>query len=384
MTNKNSFGIVGGGIAGLTLAIALQKNGHQVRVYENTPVFRSVGAGIVLAANAMKALRSLGLEDDVLRAGKELKQFLIRDAGGKILTTTDATKINEKFGLVNTLTLHRADLHDVLLRHLSDDTVLLNKRCVDFDYDDDKVKLIFQDGSSTTEDYVIAADGIHSVFRSKLLPLSSLRYSGYTCWRAVVDNVPGTNQGEASETWGRGKRFGIVPLSDDRIYWYATVSAKAGDEKVAAYTTSDLQELFDGFHSPIQEIIGRTSENKLIRNDISDVVPLKQFAFGRVVLTGDAAHATTPNLGQGACMSIEDAVVLANCIGKMYDPQDAFKAFERLRIDRTTRIVNASYSMGKVAQLGNPLLVQLRNLVMRFTPESVAEKQLQFLYDVTL
>lgn len=381
---QKTYAIVGGGIGGLTLAIALQQKGYAVTVYENAPVIKPLGAGLVLAGNAMKAFAAIGLDQQVLKAGKEMREFVIFDQQGKTLSRANAEKINATFGVVNTLTLHRADLHAVLLNELIPGTVLLDKNCIDFKQEHDRVTLFFGDGSAASADAVIAADGIHSVFRKRLLPSVDLRYSGYTCWRAVADQQPeGFNHAVASETWGAGLRFGIVPLSNNRVYWFATADAPMKDTGMAAVTPDLLGDMFKDFHKPIEKIIRQTKQAQLIHNDIMDFAPVKQFAFGPIVLMGDAAHATTPNLGQGACMAIEDAVILANCISKSQDVKTAFLNFERQRIDRTTKIVNTSFALGKVGQFKNPFLVKIRNAGMRLTPERVAEKQLKFLYDIS-
>jgi 2-polyprenyl-6-methoxyphenol hydroxylase-like FAD-dependent oxidoreductase len=383
MTKAKTFAIVGGGIGGLTAAIALQKKGFDVKVYENAPVFKPVGAGIVLAANAMKAFQAIGIDQEVLSAGKELKRFAIKNTQGDYLSTTEAEEINLKYGVVNTLTLHRADLHQVLVNQLNPTVIHKAKNCVDFVVKSDGVELQFADGSSSQEDFVIGADGIHSVFRNKLLPLSSLRYSGYTCWRAAISDVPeDLVSDEAVETWGRGKRFGMVPLTNNRIYWYATVNAPQSNKSFSC-SIDEVAQSFKEFHYPVGKILSMTKSEQLIRNDISDFKPITRYAFGNIVLMGDAAHATTPNLGQGACMAIEDAVILANCIDKESDAVKAFGYFQHLRIKRNTQIVNASYSLGKIAQFKNPLLASVRNAAMRFTPASVADKQLKFLYDIS-
>jgi 2-polyprenyl-6-methoxyphenol hydroxylase-like FAD-dependent oxidoreductase len=383
MTKSKTFAIVGGGIGGLTTAIALQKKGIDVKVYENASSFKPLGAGIVLAANAMKALRAIGIEDQVLNAGNVLKRFAIKDTSGSYLTTTEAEKINQKFGLVNTLTLHRADLHNVLLNNISSNVVITGKQCIDFTPRAGEVELRFADGSSTTVNYVIAADGIHSIFRKKLIPSSTFRYAGYTCYRAVIECQEGLMSSEASETWGHGQRFGIVPLKGNRIYWYATFDAPEEESNSFLHSVPDLISKFEDFHSPVPEIISLTKPHQLIKNNIADFKPIKQYAFGNVVLMGDAAHATTPNLGQGACMAIEDSVVLGNCLADTMDVEKSFRLFESLRIARNTQIVNTSYSMGRVAQFRNPILVRLRNAALGIVPAGVAERQLKFLYDIS-
>jgi 2-polyprenyl-6-methoxyphenol hydroxylase-like FAD-dependent oxidoreductase len=131
-------------------------------------------------------------------------------------------------------------------------------------------------------------------------------------------------------------------------------------------------------------ILECTHPDQIIKNDIIDVPPIRQYAFDQIVLLGDAAHATTPNLGQGACMAIEDAVVLANCVNAESTIEHAFKRYQDKRIERTTKIVKTSYTLGKVGQWKNPFLVKVRNLAMKMTPESVADKQLEFLFSVSL
>lgn len=383
MNTKRKFAILGGGIGGLTLAIALQRKNFDVVVYESAPQWKPLGAGIGLAGNAVKAFREIGIEQDVLAVGKVLKKVVIRNKKGKALMVTDSEEISRRFGVVNNFTLHRADLHNVLINKLKPGTVVLDKACVDFEQGPDGVSITFRDGTKANADYLIAADGIHSVARKKLLSHTKERYAGYTCWRGVIDDLPpGFNQDETSETWGQGTRFGIVPLTKDRVYWFACVNAGANDPMMRSLAPMDLMAFFGDFHAPIPDLIKRTT--KIIWNDILDVEPVNRFAFGRVVLMGDAAHATTPNLGQGACMAIEDAVILSNLLETHEDAGESFKVFEEKRIRRTTRIVNDSWQLGKMAQWENPLMASLRNMVISLAPKSMADNQFKFIYDVSL
>lgn len=383
MNSKNRLIIVGAGIGGLTLAIALQRKGIDVTIVEQTPTIRPLGAGLVLAANAVKAFAEIGIEQEVLKAGKALKRLVIKDRRGRVLTSTDSEQISRRYGTIDNFAIHRADLHDVLLKHLQPASIQLGKQCVDFKQNSDGVSLKYQDGTIINTDYVIACDGIHSIFRRKLLPQSEVRYAGYTCWRAVIDNLPpGINIEETSETWGQGSRFGICPLVNGKLYWFACLNAGANSAVMRNYTIGNLLSRFSHFHAPIPSLIKNTRNEQLIWGDIIDLRPLTQFAFDNIVLMGDAAHATTPNMGQGACMAIEDAVVLSNLLGTHNSIQDAFRKFERMRLARTEKIVKGSWQLGRIAQLENPILAQLRNAAIRATPSSVAEKQMKFLYEV--
>lgn len=385
MGRSKRFAVVGGGIGGLSVAIAMQRKGFHVAVYENAPIIKPLGAGLALGVNAVKAFMEIGTHEDILKAGSVLKKLRIKDTHGKILAETDSEQISRKYNLVNNFTIHRADLHEVLLNHLQPGTLHLDKNCIDFIQTSSGVRIFFKDGSSSDVDYVIAADGVHSVFRKKLIPNSKPRYAGYTCWRAVIETSPPlVDVTETSETWGPGHRFGIAPLTHDRLYWFACINASENDVIKRSYGIAELMKHFEKFHSPIPDILRATRNDQLIWNDIIDIPPLKRFAFGNIVLLGDAAHATTPNLGQGACMAIEDAAILANTIGPSDSIEQAFKSFEKKRIKRTTTIVNNSWQLGKLAQLENWLLIGVRNTLLRLTPPSVAEKQIKFLQDVSL
>lgn len=378
--NRDNIAIVGGGIGGLTLAIALQRKGHSVKVYEGAPTIQPLGAGLALAANAVNAFHEIGIRDEVLAAGKILKILRIKDEAGNVLTETDAEKIMAKFGVINNFTIHRADLHAVLIGQLHPGTLSLNKRCVDWEYQGDAVLLKFADNSYALANHVIACDGIHSAVRKKLLPQVKPRYSGYTCWRGLTEGMPAeADPDETSETWGRGRRFGIVPLTQNRVYWFACLNAPENNAEMKRFRREDLLRHFGHFHKPVPEIIEATPEETIIWGDIIDLRPLKKFAFGNIVLMGDAAHATTPNMGQGACMAIEDAAVLARCIENSRTVTKAFSLFEQKRIARTTTIVNKSWTIGKIAQLENRWLISLRNAVVKRAPPSVAENQIRYL-----
>ncbi|WP_247234602.1 FAD-dependent monooxygenase [Telluribacter sp. SYSU D00476] len=367
-------GITGGGIAGLTTAIALKRIGIHAVVYEAAPTIKAVGAGIGLAANAMKGFQKLGIDHAIMQEGRLLDALVIKDERGRQITKTDTLASSQKYGADN-FTIHRARLHQVLMSYLDDADVHTNKRLLHFERSGSKVQLHFADGSQEWVDYLIAADGIHSPVRQQLLPTATTRYAGYTCWRAVID-YPADHLREASETWGPMGRFGVVPLKDNKLYWYACVKARENDIRYKNFKVDDLLQTFGSYHPPIPEVLQNTRTEQLIWNDIADLAPLPQYAFDTILLIGDAAHATTPNMGQGACQAIEDAVILADVIQRAPTLPDAFREFERLRMARTQYIVKQSRLIGVVAQLQNKLIGGLRNRLMRALPASAQQKQL--------
>jgi 2-polyprenyl-6-methoxyphenol hydroxylase-like FAD-dependent oxidoreductase len=377
---KKKFAILGGGIAGLSTAIALKNIGIDAVVFEAAPEIKPVGAGLVLAANAMKALKELGIDREVMAVGKSIDGFTLYNLHGKAITKTDSIAMGKKYGLDN-VSIHRAELHDLLLSKLNPANIRINKKVKSFEQGAAGVTIYFEDGTIYKTDYVIAAEGIHSAVRKKLLPQATIRYAGYTCWRAVIDNTS-LQINETSETMGSNGRFGIVPLSNKRIYWFACINTTANNEVMKQYTVKDLLHHFQHYHHPIPAILNETNNEDLIWGDINDIKPLPQFAFGNILLIGDAAHATTPNLGQGACQAIEDAVILANEIRDNLSIEKAFKQFEQRRLPRTAWIVNTSRQVGRMAQWDNAALIYLRNLLYRMLPKSFTEQQFEKLYNV--
>lgn len=378
MTHKIT--IIGAGIAGLTAAIAFQKAGYTPVIFEAADTLKPVGAGLGLAANAIKAFDKLGLKNKVIEKGRLLSSFTIKDEKDKIITYTDSYKTSREYGLDN-FTIHRAALHEVLLSEIPPEQLYTGKRCIDINMGKDGVRLLFKDGNSAETDYLIVADGIHSPVRQKLIPGSTPRFAGYTCWRGVIDNSA-LKIDNSYEIWGSKGRFGAVPLANDQLYWFATINSTANNARFKNFRIPDLQKWFHHYPEEAGSILQHTSEDALIWSDIIDLKPLSRYAFGNVLLVGDAAHATTPNMGQGACQAIEDGAVLYDELLKNVGPEEAFLDFEKRRISRTHFIINQSARIGKVAQATHPFLIRLRNAAFRSIPTGIKNKQFKKLYNI--
>lgn len=378
--------IIGAGIGGLSSAIALRKIGMEVKVFESKNEVRFAGAGLTIGVNAVRALQQLGLGDHLVREGKVLDELRILTQSGKILQRTDSALINRKYGLGN-IAIERGKLLEVLLGALNPDLVNTGKSCRRFEQNDSRIKVWFEDGSTEEGDLLIAADGIHSNIRETLMPNAKPRYAGYTCWRAVVQVEPafrGYDPNVFIETWGRMGRFGLVPLPDNRVYWFACVNAKARDSQLKTFTVPNLMKVFDGYHEPIPGVLAQTSDHQMLHHDIYDLPPIGRFVFGNIVLLGDAAHAMTPNLGQGAGQSIEDAINLAGHIKRSLTIKEALERYEHDRTGRTSLITRMSKRVGMVAQLNDRFSVTLRDALFPLIPTRVMEKQLKYLYEVEL
>lgn len=368
--------ILGAGIGGLCAAIALENNGFKVQIMESAEAFKPVGAGIALSPNAVNALEVLGIKDSILASALPYKSGAMLQVNGKTISAMNLGKIISRAGGAF-VSLHRHELHAALAARLTSTQVHFQKRCIKIEQKETNIRLWFSDGTEETTDILIAADGIHSVVRKYFLPESSERYSGQTCWRGVCKRGAIEIDG-VSETWGKGIRFGKVPLKDDRIYWFAVLDAPAEHHK--NMSKRDLIKLFQDFHEPVPRIIEQTAEADIFQSDLNDLLPISQFAFGNVLLLGDAAHATTPNMGQGACMAIEDAAMLNILLKENKNFQEVFAEFGKRRIERTTKIVNMSYRFGKLSQSKNPMVIWLRNNLMKIMPESMNVSMYDFLF----
>jgi 2-polyprenyl-6-methoxyphenol hydroxylase-like FAD-dependent oxidoreductase len=272
--------------------------------------------------------------------------------------------------------IHRATLQRVLLNALGEDVVETGREVEGYDARFDGVSVRFRDGGRAEGSLLIGADGIRSSVRARMLGDGEPLYSGYTCWRGVT-REGGPAVEETSETWGRGRRFGIVPIERGRLYWFATLNAPAGGRDEPGKVRGRLEALFAGWHRPVAEVLAATPEEAILRNDILHRLPAPRWVEDRVALLGDAAHPMTPNLGQGACQAIEDAVILADCLASEgSDLARALRSYEVRRKTRADAFVLAALRLGRLAQFENPVGRWLRDLLLALTPAPVARAQL--------
>ena len=374
--------VAGAGIGGLTAAVALRRAGFEVAVFERAAELGEVGAGLLLAANAQKALGQIGLAEAVARLGTPASAGAIRSWRGEVLASIPAAELEKKVGAPS-VAVHRADLQALLVREAGEGTLRLGAEVKGFEQDKSGVRVFLAGGSEERADLLVGADGLRSNIRAGLFGLKKPRYAGYAAWRAVVE--PGEELlpwGTGFESWGRGARFGCAHIGKGRVYWFATGNAqeggKDGPSGSPAGPKATLLRRFGTWHRPIGNLIEATDDHTILRTDIYDREPLGElWGDGRVTLLGDAAHPMTPNLGQGACQAVEDAVVLARCLREGGATADALRRYERLRSDRTAMIVRRSRRVGRVGQLENPLLCRLRDRVFAMIPPKVQLRQLE-------
>ena len=365
--------IAGAGIGGLTLACALRRAGISFTVFERAEALRWVGAGIVVQMNAAVALRRIGLCDAVAAAGASPSDSAILQPSGATITRLPVQRLQQELG-APLVCLHRARLQSVLLEHAGPEHVRLGRAVTGFQDDGHRVTVTLSDGSTTTGDVLVGADGLRSAVRSGLLGDAPLRYSGYTSWRGIAPEVPSVRPGLVSETWGRGARFGVVPIGSGQVYWFATLNAPPGGQDGPGGARARLQALFAGWHAPIAELLAATPEDAIVRTDIHDRPPVTRWSRGRVTLLGDAAHPMTPNLGQGGCQAIEDAVVLSECLASGDAVESSLTTYEQRRRERANQVVSQSWRLGRMAQLESPIGRFMRDTLFRLMPESLAAR----------
>lgn len=368
--------IIGAGIGGLTSALAFKQKGFNVTLYESAAEIKPVGAGIGIANNAMQIFKKLNIHEKIENAGVKVSYMNITDHQLQSLSIIDLNEFEVKYGVCN-ISIHRAVLQNILAEEIGFENIKLSKRLLKIEQNEN-VKLIFEDGSIETADVVIAADGIKSVVRNQLFDQSQIRDTNQICWRGVSKiSLPKDYNNKAVEAWGKGKRFGFVQINNQNTYWYAVVN-----ESLINQQEDSLENLFKDFNADVLDIISNTSDDTFIKNRIIDLKPINKWYNKNVCLLGDAAHATTPNLGQGACQAIEDAYALAQVYNPNKPIETVFEEYQKVRIKKAHSIVNSSWRIGKVAHLENSIAIYFRNLIMRSIPTSANNKQLKSMYDV--
>ncbi|WP_280220296.1 FAD-dependent monooxygenase [Nocardia neocaledoniensis] len=357
--------VVGGGIGGLATALALTRQGWSVELLERAPEITAVGSGISLWSNALRALDELGVGAAVRGHGIEDVSAGIRDSKGRWLSRTDVATMRERFGAP--VLIHRADLLAILRAAVPEGVARTGVSVAAADPDG----TVRHSAGVSTADLVVGADGIRSVVRRAVCGEVAPRYAGYTAWRAVVH--PDAPLTEFGETWGRGARFGLAPLADGRVYCFAVYNAA----EHAPGSLAEVRARFAGWHAPVPALLAAADANTVLHNDIYELPPLPTYTAGRIALLGDAAHAMTPNLGQGGCQALEDAVVLARLAGR----PDGLARYDRERRPRTQMIVTRSARIGTIAQLSSPPLVTLRDNALRLAPASMALRSMARILD---
>jgi salicylate hydroxylase len=368
--------IAGGGIGGITTALALRQRGFDALLFEQAEAFREVGAGIQLSANATRVLRTLGLGAALARVAvcPEGRDYRAWDTGERLFWTSLGAQAEAHFGAPY-YHAHRADLLEILIQALGEDGVHLNARVQTFEQDGHGVAVRLSDGRSMAGDVLVGADGIHSTVRAQLFGREQPRYTGCVAWRGLVpaERLAHLNLGRVTGVW-MGPNRSIVQyyVCAGRTFNWIGISRSshaAQESWLAEGSVEDALAEYAGWHPMIRTIIGATP--RVLRQALYDREPLADWRTGRVVLLGDAAHPMMPFYAQGAAQSIEDAYILAGCLALRADePVTALERYVRLRQSRTTWMQHLSRREEAFYQMADPIEIERRNADLRRSQES--------------
>jgi len=370
-TKPNRILIAGAGIGGLATASALSRRGFEVEIAEAAERVRTVGAGITIQPNAMAVLDSLGIQldpSDLLPIG----EVAMLDASGRSLMGGDFSEMGERSGA----NVRRADLHRALLASVGEIPLRLSSPVTSVVDEGDGCTVTLGACQQEKYDAVIGADGIMSQVRRSILPTQEceLRFAHQRCWRFTVE-APELQPKKTVERWFSGCRVGVVPLSRGGTYVYIVQSAAPGGLEKSHADPGWVQEHLGPVDDRLPDLLKaleRSAEPHVHCGDLCDQ-PHVSYGLGRVLLLGDAAHALTPNMGQGAAMAIEDAGALA-LIAREKPVHRWAETLEALRARRVREIAKTSWRIGQMAHWRGATARSLRDLMMRMTPKSTTDR----------
>jgi len=334
--------VIGGGIGGMSSAIALEKAGIDVEVYEAVQEMKPVGAAISIWPNGVKCLNALGMKAALRELGGNMAFMAYHDgATGVPLTRFSMAPLVQQVGEYP-YPVARTELQAMLIDTFGRERVQFGKRVIQVEQTADGVIATFSDNSQATGDFLIAADGTHSVIREYVLEEKlERRYAGYVNWNGLVTIDERIAPADQWTTFvGDGKRVSLMPVSGNRFYFFFDVPLPKGLPQDRSTVKADLTGYFQGWAESVQQLIAAINPDTTNRVEIHDIEPFSRFVKGRVALLGDAAHSTTPDIGQGGCAAMEDAVVLASTLAShSLGIEDALLRYQTRRVERVKDLV---------------------------------------------
>lgn len=362
--------IVGGGVVGLTGAIALREAGLDATVYDRVDdvAAAQIGAGLGLAFNATRVLRRLGLLDGLEDVGSRLERFEFRSWNGNLLSHWGVPEGEHQFGVT------RKALHRLLVDALPADAIVCGKTCIRYEQDDGSVTALFEDGTSVMSDVLLGADGLRSTIRTQAHGEERPRHAGFSVTRCLIP-VEGDEplpRGVFRMLWGRGACMGMYHVAPGVVYAFGWWPGEEGAHVEHGTRKAALRERYADWSPEVPELIEGMREEDIHETDIYDRPPAKRWGHGRVTLAGDAAHPMTFNIGQGACQGIEDVLTLARCLATDSDVPAALCRYEQERIPRTEKFTNDSARVARMSLVDGAMKFRMRNFALRLVGRNIA------------
>jgi 2-polyprenyl-6-methoxyphenol hydroxylase-like FAD-dependent oxidoreductase len=366
MKIKNKTAIIGGGIGGLTMALCLKKNNIGFKLYEKSNRFTEVGAGIGIASNALKIFDKLDVGNEIRSKGHLLKQTVLATEKLKVLKTIPFPE--------EVYCIHRASIIDVISSKLDKSSYELGKEVKHIE-NNDSVRITFNDNTFSEHKTLIAADGIHSIVRKSIFPKIKTRKTHQIIWRGITDfDINSDLKHSYYELFEGTLRFLFLPLNDSKIFWLAVQEKKNFKIGSSSSLKSYLLETYKNFHPMVLEMLDKTSDSDIIQNELADLEPnYKNWYKNNTVFIGDSIHATTPNLGQGACQAIEDAYTLGLCLKN--NLENPYSKYQELRVEKVEYVVKQSWKIGKMSLTKNYLQKWLLHLLLKLFPIKQYQKR---------
>ncbi|WLS80743.1 FAD-dependent urate hydroxylase HpxO [Erwinia pyri] len=334
--------VIGAGIGGMCTAIALQRVGIETEVFEAVKEIRPVGAAISIWPNGVKCLNFLGMKEPLRKLGGPMHAMAYNDfQTGSKLTQFSLDPLVQDSG-ERPYPVARAELQAMLLETYGREKVHFGKRVSEVEQHENGVTARFEDGSEARGDLLIACDGTHSVVRKYVLGRTvERRYAGYVNWNGLVEIDESIAPAQQWTTFvGEGKRVSLMPVANNRFYFFFDVPLPSGLAEDRSSLREDLTRYFSGWAAPVQKLIAQINPATTNRVEIHDIDPFPELVKGRVALLGDAAHSTTPDIGQGGCAAMEDAVVLATLLQtNSLGIEDALIRYQYKRAERVKDLV---------------------------------------------